>query len=137
MSAKNDFITKDEMEGSDWASEKSTVRTEIREDPDAPVDYEQLTRDGCVRLLTGPESDEVSELTSWCTTFAVFALIFIIGFFLVLSILYISLWFIALGVMVALSYFFYREYGPVKEKEVEEIEVVKTEADNAFEDEKD
>ena len=54
-----------------------------------------------------------------------------------LSILYISLWFIALGVMVALSYFFYREYGPVKEKEVEEIEVVKTEADNAFEDEKD
>ena len=34
MSAKNDFITKDEMEGSDWASEKSTVRTEIREDPD-------------------------------------------------------------------------------------------------------
>jgi len=68
------------------------------------------TRVNVKKLVEGPQSDELTEIGGWCAIFGVFALLFLLGFLIVLGVLNYSVVIISVGVMVALSYFGYQKY---------------------------
>ena len=65
-----------------------------------------------VRLVSGPQKADPVEIGVWSIYAAIAFGLFLILFFVILSILHYSVMMVALGVTVVLSYFAYLYFGP-------------------------